>query len=601
VSPDDIQTIAVTDCGSTTTKAILIEKVDGVFRHTARGDAPTTVEAPNLDITRGVRDSLEAVAAMRRRPLLDRSGQLIRPGSPEAGVDLYLSTSSAGGGLQMVVAGVVRKMSAASAERAALGAGAIVTGVVACDDDLPLTEQIDRLRHLKPDMVLLAGGTDGGADVLVVELAELLAAADPRPRFGDGFLLPVIFAGNREAREAVGAALGERCELFVEENLMRTVDEENLGPARERVHELFLDHVMRRAPGFQNLTTWTDAPVMPTPSAVGEMLAREAERRGAAILCVDIGGATTDIFSVVSGRFVRTVSANLGMSYSATNVLKEAGAGAVSRWLPFDIEEDELVDLVMNKTIRPTTIPDSDRELVIEQALAVEALGLSFEQHRRFAAGGSGDPAGMISLRENRETASVSPMALDLIIGSGGVISHAPDPVQAAVMLIDGFQPEGVTRLAKDAIFMMPHLGVLSRILPEAAAEVFERDCLEDLGTCAAPVFGRRRKGQCLRYSLAPRSGPVQSGTLEIGDIKRLPLETGEVAELSLWPKRGVDAGAGKGKPWCGAVTGGPLGVLLDGRGRPIQWPEEKASRLAVVSGWRRVLTEAARPFEELR
>ncbi len=587
MTPEEITAIAITDCGSTTTKAILIERVDGVFRQTARGDAPTTVEAPQLDITCGVRDALAAVSALRERPLLTASGDLIRPSRDGRGVDLYLSTSSAGGGLQMVVAGVVRKLSATCAERAALGAGALVSGVVACDDDAPIIDQVERLRHLRPDMVLLSGGTDGGADMLVVELAELLAAADPRPRFGDDFRLPVIFAGNREVRDAVRDTLGETCDLFVEENLMRSVDEENLVPARERVHDIFLDHVMRRAPGFQNLVGWTDAPVIPTPSAVGEILTRVSEKRGIAMLCVDIGGATTDIFSVVDGRFVRTVSANLGMSYSAANVLKEAGFDAIRRWLPFELEENELVDLVMNKTIRPTTIPDSLRELAIEQAVAVEALRLSFDQHRDFAAGDT-ESDGM-ALQEIREQQVVAPDTLDLIIGSGGVISHAPDPIQSAAMLIDGFQPAGVTRLAKDAIFMMPHLGVLSRLLPEAADQVFERDCIEDLGTCVAPRFGRRRRGACLRYEL-DGGGVLEKGILAVGELKRIPFE-GE-ARLGLRPARGVDIGAGKGRPWTGTVTGGPLGLILDGRGRPMVWPDE-ASRRETVATWRRVLETA--------
>ena len=233
---DDIEVIAVTDCGSTTTKAILIEKVDGVFRQTARGDAPTTVEAPEQDVTKGVLSALECIAAMRGRPLIDADRQIMRPSLPGKGVDLYLSTSSAGGGLQMMVAGVVRKLSAKAAERAALGAGAIVVDVIACDDERPLYEQMERIRRIRPDMVLFGGGTDGGASMQVVEIAELLAAADPRPRFGERFRLPVIFAGNIDVRDQVKAALESTSEVYVEENLLPTIDEENLSPARERVH-----------------------------------------------------------------------------------------------------------------------------------------------------------------------------------------------------------------------------------------------------------------------------------------------------------------------------------------------------------------------------
>ena len=150
MSPDQVKAIVITDCGSTTTKAILIEKKDGVFRQTYRGDAPTTVEAPAEDVTRGVAAAFDDLATRCGRRILDDSGEIIRPAGDRAGVDLYLSTSSAGGGLQMVVAGLVKRISVASAERAALGAGAIVAGAVSYDDEVRLHEQVDRLRRLRP-------------------------------------------------------------------------------------------------------------------------------------------------------------------------------------------------------------------------------------------------------------------------------------------------------------------------------------------------------------------------------------------------------------------------------------------------------------------
>ncbi|PMB14598.1 glutamate mutase L, partial [Fischerella thermalis] len=182
---------------------------------------------------------------------------------------MYLSTSSAGGGLQMMVMGVVRQMSAESAQRAALGAGAIIMDVIAIDDGRKDYQKIQRLRELRPDIVLLSGGTDGGTITHLVELAELLIAADPRPRFGT-MNLPVIFAGNKDARDEIRHVLGERFDLRIVDNLRPDLDRENLGPAREAIHELFLEHVMQQAPGYSKLMTWTSADIMSTPNAVGK-------------------------------------------------------------------------------------------------------------------------------------------------------------------------------------------------------------------------------------------------------------------------------------------------------------------------------------------
>jgi uncharacterized protein (TIGR01319 family) len=582
----DVSRIVATDCGSTTTKAILIERRDGEYRLAGRGEAPTTVEAPFDDVTVGV---LNAVGELEELTgghfLADR--KVTTPVADDTGADLYLSTSSAGGGLQMLVTGVVKTMTAESAQRAALGAGAIVIDVIAVDDGREDHERIARIRSIRPDMILMSGGTEGGTVQHLLDTAELLVAADPRPRLGKAFKLPVIYAGNSAAREGVQQVLGDRVQVIVEENLRPQLETENLGPAREAIHRLFLEHVMAQAPGYDKLLTWTSAPIMSTPRAVGEMVQLAAREEGVDVLAVDIGGATTDVFSVFEGQFNRTVSANLGLSYSVGNVLAEAGAANIRRWIPIAVDEDDLRNRLRNKMIRPTTIPQTVEDLLIEQAVAREALRLALLHHGALASGLKGvqqarTMADLFTQASAGETL-VNMMSLGLIIGSGGILSHAPRRQQAALMLVDAFEPQGVTRLAVDSIFMMPQLGVLAQALPEVAMEVFRRDCLVALGTVVAPV-GRAREGEAI---LDWRVG-AESGQLRAGELKRLALATGERVQAELNPARGVDVGAGKGRRWTGVVEGGAAGVIFDGRGRPLALPSDEEERLRKLDEWMR-------------
>ena len=326
IKPEDINVILATDCGSTTTKAILIEKQGDEYRLIVRGEAPTTVEAPFEDVTMGVLNAVAEVEELSGRKLLDDNHRIISPtsdaGDNKVGTDIYVSTSSAGGGLQMMVAGVVRSMTAESAERAALGAGAIVMDVIASNDKRLPHEQIERIRRLRPDMILLSGGIDGGTMTHVVEIAELISGADPKPRLGSGYKLPVIYAGNKDAREAITKTLADKVDLGIVDNIRPVLERENLLPAREKIHDLFMEHVMAQAPGYGKLMKWTDVPIMPTPGAVGAIMKTIADIEGIEVLGVDIGGATTDVFSVFQGVFNRTVSANLGMSYSVSNVFR---------------------------------------------------------------------------------------------------------------------------------------------------------------------------------------------------------------------------------------------------------------------------------------
>jgi uncharacterized protein (TIGR01319 family) len=601
LKPEDINIILATDCGSTTTKAILIEKKGEEFRLIVRGEAPTTVEAPFEDVTMGVLNAVGEVEELTGRKLLDEKGQIISPAKDNVGTDIYISTSSAGGGLQMMVAGVVRSMTAESAERAALGAGAIVMDVIASNDKRLPHQQIQRIRHLRPDMILLSGGIDGGTTTHVVEIAELISAADPKPRLGTGYKLPVIYAGNVDAREAIKETLGDKVDLDIVDNLRPVLERENLLPAREKIHDLFMEHVMAQAPGYRKLMTWTDAPIMPTPGAVGLIIKTIADQEGIEAVGVDIGGATTDIFSVFQGVFNRTVSANLGMSYSVSNVFAETGLENVMRWVPFHMDERDLRNRVKNKMIRPTTIPQMMEELIFEQAIAKEALRLAFIQHKSFATALKGvqqqrtiadafdQSAGGLTL--------VNMMTLNMLIGSGGVLSHAPRRQQAALMLIDGFLPEAVTRLAVDSIFMMPQLGVLSTVHPKAATEVFDKDCLIHLGTCVAPVGessarGGKEEKEVLVYSFVMPDGKNVEGSIKSGEMRRIPLGLDEktgiplTCKASLNPHRGFDLGAGKGNKVETTIHGGVTGIILDGRGRPFILPTDPKVRVQKLKEW---------------
>lgn len=618
----DITRIVATDCGSTTTKAILIERNEkGQYRLVARGEAPTTVERPFEDVTLGVINAIteleevtaenvpEAEGFTKGRRTLVKDGTVWRMtkngtrtetrSNPLDGSDLYVSTSSAGGGLQMMVAGVVKAMSAESAERAALGAGAILMDTLAIDDGRKEYQRVERLRQLRPDIILMSGGTDGGTRSHLIDMAEVIRRADPKPRFGD-MKLPIIFAGNIEAREDVGNVLGSSIELKIVDNLRPKLDRENLDPARDEIHEMFLEHVMQQAPGYSKLLDWTSEEVMATPNAVGKLMKSYAEQESINLLGVDIGGATTDVFSVfeetlddlkavgkVKNRiYNRTVSANLGMSYSICNVLKEAGIENIARWVPLHVDLDEVRNRLRNKMIRPTTIPQTYEDLLVEHAVAREALRLAFDHHKSLARSLTGSSQqrdiGQIFDQQSSGDTLIKMMKLDMIIGSGGVLSHAPMRAQSALMMMDAYQPEGVTMLTVDSIFMMPHLGVLSEHLYEAAKQVFEYDCIVKCGHCISPV-GTGKPGDIA----VTVTGEGISEAVPFGSIKVIPCGRHEFKTLNIEPGKTFDVGAGKGKALTQVkLEGGTVGIIIDARGRPFNLPAELDARVNKLREW---------------
>lgn len=573
------------DCGSTTTKVTLFaEQPDGEFALAAKAEVPTTVEAPVEDVTLGVRSAIKDIERQLGLVLLTPDG-IITTRSGSVGVDGLYATSSAGGGLQMIVAGVMKNLTAESAERAALGAGAIVMDVIAIDDGRLPHERLERIYDMRPDMVLISGGVDGGNMTHVVQLGELFYAAGVRPRLAPNSRLPLIFAGNKEARKYIEDILGEKVDLRVVENLRPVMDKENSAPARAEIQDAFMNHVMLHAPQYRQLSKWVSEPILPTPSAVGIALTHLAKESKVNLLACDIGGATTDIFSVLHGELNRTVSANLGMSYSINNVLAQAGLVEVMNHMPFPLDTDELQDLVANKMIRPTSLPETMSDLLLEHAIARQAIRLSLGQHKQLVT----DLRGVLKRRTLTDFFDQSPsgqslvetMDIDVVVGSGSVLSLAPRHQQACLILVDAFQPHGITELLLDSQFLLPHIGALSIRRPEVAWNLLQHTSIVNLGTCIAPVGPMASNSTILaRVTVDSGDGQVKTAMfIRAGELNTLPLPSAKECRVVVSPVAGYDVGAGPGKQIEKLIRPSLLGLLLDGRGRPIVVPTQPLQR----------------------
>ena len=154
------------------------------------------------------------------------------------------------------------------------------------------------------------------------------------------------------------------------------------------------------------------------------------------------------------------------------------------------------------------------------------------------------------------------------------------------LMMVDAYEPLGVTTLSVDSIFMMPHLGVLSTVNEQAATDVFVRDCMVYLGTCIAPIGQGRDGERCTDYEIALPDGRIEKGTLNFGDLKLFTLTREQQAQVTLQPIKQIDLGKGPGQSLTRTVQGGVVGLMLDGRGRPLQIPSDQAARAATLMRW---------------
>lgn len=496
----DTRYFLITDIGSTTTKAILID--NGTDKPEILGicHADTTVEAPRNDVRYGVMNSI--------RDLSHKTGiSLLEPSSTDTELHFnpgvkYLTTSSAGGGLQILVIGLTLFDSASSARRAAYGAGGILLDVFAIDDHRSAADQMMAMRNLRPDMILLCGGTDGGAISGVLRLAEILRIAKPLPKYATDVKIPTIFAGNKDTREMIKGIISEDFNLTILPNLRPSLTEENLQPTREMIQKLFMENVMERAPGYAELKKQVSAQILPTPMGVLNSLVSATENEKRNFFAFDVGGATTDVFSYIKGHYLRTVSANLGMSYSALNVLRETGIDRFMACLPNGFSSDEVRNYIGNKTLYPTYNPQTQRETVIEHSLAKHAIRMATEQHQELHY--NSQKIGFLDKMKSSELDGYEmkfeyevveasyhfyPSEIDVLIGAGGIFSHAANDLQSAFMLIDGFNAHGITELWQDTDFITPHLGLLSATEARVSKNLLENKCLKKLAVHIRPHF----------------------------------------------------------------------------------------------------------------
>jgi uncharacterized protein (TIGR01319 family) len=585
VSRHSLNAILISDVGSTTTKSILFRRDAGGHMVSAGFEqCRTTVEFPEEDVWSGLTESIRGLERKTDWKIF-KGEKLLIPSTVDGGIDLFLATSSAGGGLQMITVGLVKYYTGESAERTALGAGAVVMDVLSIDDGRTPYEKIMALKDLRPDILLLSGGVEGGAVSGVVQLGEILASSALKGKFGT-YKIPLVYAGNSNGREFIQIALERKFDLSITENLRPDLKSENPLPARKEILRIFMDHVMKRAPGYERLVKNVSSPILPTPGAVFELLRKYSEGSDRNILSFDVGGATTDVFSAYEGRVTRTVSANLGMSYSLLQVIHRAGISNVLKWMPLEMGTDVLKDIAANKMVAPASIAHGQHEEEMEIAVAKEILRMGLEDHRELAE--SREITDEITLAVRGKDAKVKewntgrtpldPLCVDVVIGSGGILSHSPRE-KAFEIMVDGFEAKGITEFYVDSIFMMPHLGVLASVNPSLALELFERECLVPLATVISPA-GRDKKGK-IAFTLKVDD---RTRKIRVGEFIRIP--AGETV-IEVNPMRKFDAGAGRGVPLKKEVKPGILGILCDMRERPLLPTGEH------IAAWRKTISGA--------
>ena len=455
-----MKAVLLIDFGSTYTKLTAVDVEAEEILGTAA--AYTTVQT---DINDGLKVGLEM--------LEQKVGKLT--------YEKCYACSSAAGGLRMVTSGLVPELTGEAAKLASLGAGAKVVGIYA----FQMTEEdLEQIQQSKPDIFLLVGGTDGGNTECIIHNAKMLATLDMD--------FPIVVAGNRNAARECQRILQGR-EVYVCPNVMPKFGVLNIEPTQKQIREIFLTKIIQ-AKGLSKAAELLSDIMMPTPSAVLQamnLLAQgcEGEAGIGELVAVDVGGATTDIYSIADGMpeqastvykglpepfAKRTVEGDIGMRYSIRGIVEAAGVDRVSQLS--GLSKDRVEQLVDDLRQNTDKVPNGDEEL---EALDFALASLAIEEAVKRHAGTIEETYTMMGLTYVQEGKNLT--KVKQIVVTGGSLIHTKRTAQiAAHALYSPAQPASLrpkqANVWVDRTYILAAMGLLSSYYPQVALRIMKKE-----------------------------------------------------------------------------------------------------------------------------
>ncbi len=563
------RSILAVDCGSSTTTAILIERQGSAFQLQGTGQTPSTYGPPWDDITIGVQQAVKHIEQAVERTLLSPVGWPMTPhNAANQGVDVFTIVSSAGLPLKILVAGLMHDLSLASAHRIIATTYADITNILSVDNqskgqDNSPEAKIATIQADNPEIILLVGGIDGGAERPVLEMAQVIATAlnfwpDPKKP-------SVLYAGNSELRPQIADILGGLTALKSVDNIRPMLDVEDLAAAQLELEEIYLQQKMLPLPGFDKLSHWSKHPVLPASKSFEKLIAYLGQHNNLQVIGVNVGSGSTVISAQTKEHLSSLVCTNAGVGYNLNLLLKQVPLEQLQRWLPFDITLADLHNQLLNKTIYPATVPTTLQDLLIEHALAREAIRLTYQDVKK----------------------EVNNDQWNLIIGAGRTLTGTPHAAQAALIMLDALEPWGINSLALDKNGLVNLLGAIATIEAVAATQVAAQEAFLNLGTVIA-LAGHSQPGKwAVTVKLHLSDEQIIEQEVLYGDIKVIPLPPSQKAAIEIHPAKHFDIGLGRfGQGATAEVEGGTLGIIIDARGRPLRLPFDDETRQHQLQQW---------------
>lgn len=563
------------DIGAVTTRAAYFDVVEGRYRFISMGQSPTTSAAPLKNVALGAQMAIENLQSLLGKALIDSDGRLTLPSQPDGtGVDSVVTTISAGPAIKTIVIGLLADVSLKSIESLAQTTYTHVIDSIGLNDPRRSDEQVDAIVRNSPELVMMAGGMDGGATSSIQKVLETLGLAI--------YLLPetkrpvVLYAGNKALAQEVKAALSDIASFVqISPNVRPSLQVEDLAPAQRDLAELVIKVREQQMPQLSELRELSGGIVLPSAYSQGRMIRFLSSyfASGKGVLSVDVGASAISIGASFDGDLHLNVFPQLGLGEPLAGLLRHTTLNEIARWIPLDIPAETVREYLYQKSLYPAAIPATREELAIEQAI--------LRQNLQVATRLMGNRLPPVRRRRDGLLPSFEP-----ILASGASITGAATAGQKLLMLLDGLQPTGNGMLALDQNNLLAMLGAAAELNSILPIQVIDSGALSYLANVISPISKANYGTPILQAQLTRDDGTEISSEVKMGNLQVLPLESGQTGRLVLRPLRRADVGLGPGKGAELDVIGSALGIVIDARGRPLSLPEDVTQRRALLKKW---------------